>query len=99
MFADINIWSALSPDEQFEILRRPALVDDLATREQAARIIAAVRRDGDAALFEFAKRFEGRRPKSTCQFAPGYAASGATRRSTLLVCMYLPDLRPCPRPQ
>jgi histidinol dehydrogenase len=61
MFAEIKIWSTLSPDEQVAILRRPALADDLATREQAARIIAAVRRDGDAALFEFAAQFEGRR--------------------------------------
>jgi histidinol dehydrogenase len=60
MFAKINNWSSLSPDEQEALLQRPALVDNTQTREQAARIIAAVRRDGDAALFEFAAQLEGR---------------------------------------
>jgi histidinol dehydrogenase len=60
MFTDIKNWSSLSPDEQAIILRRPAMVDDTQTREQAAQIIAAVRRDGDAALFRFAAQFEGR---------------------------------------
>ncbi len=59
MFADINIWSELSPDEQVALLARPAVLDDQSTREQASQIIATVRRDGDAALFEFARQFEG----------------------------------------
>jgi histidinol dehydrogenase len=60
MLTEISNWSSLSPDEQAAILRRPAMVDDTQTREQAARIIATVRRDGDTALFEFAAQFEGR---------------------------------------
>lgn len=60
MFADINIWSELSPDEQLALLERPALLNAQSTREQAARIIATVRRDGDPALFDFARQFEGR---------------------------------------
>jgi len=59
MFEEIYNWSTLSTDEQADILRRPALANDSQTREQAARIIATVRRDGDAALFEFTKQFEG----------------------------------------
>ncbi len=60
MFAEINIWSELSPDEQAALLERPALIDDREIKHQAAQIIAAVRRDGDTALFKFAARFEGR---------------------------------------
>ncbi len=60
MFADINIWSELSPDEQAALLLRPALLDNQTIREQASKIIATVRRDGDAALFDFARQFEGR---------------------------------------
>lgn len=58
MLEKIYNWSTLSTDEQADILRRPALANDSQTKEQAARIIATVRRDGDAALFEFAKQFE-----------------------------------------
>ena len=60
MIAKINTWSNLSPEEQTALLQRPALVDDTSIRKQAAQIIAAVRRDGDAALFKFATQFEGR---------------------------------------
>ena len=59
MLEEIYNWSTLSTVEQTDILRRPALANDSQTREQAARIIATVRHDGDAALFEFAERFEG----------------------------------------
>jgi histidinol dehydrogenase len=58
MLEEIYNWSTLTTDEQAGILRRPALANDLQTREQAARIIAAVRRDGDAALLRFTAQFE-----------------------------------------
>ena len=64
MFADIKIWSELSADERAALLQRPALVDDTNIRQQAARIIAAVRRDGDTALRGFAAQFEGRSVQS-----------------------------------
>ena len=60
MFAEINIWSELLPDEQAALLKRPALLNDTEIRQQAAKVIAAVRRDGDTALFKFAAQFEGR---------------------------------------
>jgi len=60
MFAETNIWSELSPNEQAELLQRPALLDDTEIRQQVAEIIATVRRDGDPALFKFAAQFEGR---------------------------------------
>lgn len=59
MLEEIYNWSTLSTDAQADILRRPALANDTQTREQAARIITAVRRDGDAALFGFTEQFEG----------------------------------------
>ena len=64
MFAEINIWSELSPDEQGALLERPALIDDREIKQQAAQIIAAVRRDGDTALLKFAAQFEGRSLRS-----------------------------------
>lgn len=58
MFADIRIWAELSSIEKASLLGRPALRSDLSTKKQTARIIAAVRDDGDAALYDFAARFE-----------------------------------------
>jgi len=60
MFAETNIWSELSPNEQAALLQRPALLDDTEIRQQVAEIVATVRRDGDPALFQFAAQFEGR---------------------------------------
>ncbi len=60
MFADIKIWSKLSRNEQNALLERPALINDQTITRQASQIIATVRRDGDAALFDFAREFEGR---------------------------------------
>lgn len=64
MFAEIKFWSELSPDEQGALLERPALIDDREINQQTAQIITAVRRVGDAALFEFAVQFEGRNLQS-----------------------------------
>lgn len=60
MFAIIDIWSELSNDRKDALLQRPALLDDQSLKAQTSLIIDAVRQDGDAALFEFAKQFEGR---------------------------------------
>ena len=60
MFTNIKKWSALATDEQSDLLRRPALLDNQKIREQALQIISTVRQHGDAALFDYAKRFEGR---------------------------------------
>lgn len=58
MFTDIRTWSELSADEKASVLCRPALRSDQQTKAQAADIVAAVRDRGDAALFDFAARFE-----------------------------------------
>jgi histidinol dehydrogenase len=59
MFANVVIWSDLSPEEQAVLLERPALIDHQETKDRAAQIIATVRQRGDAALFDFARQFEG----------------------------------------
>lgn len=59
MYSDVVIWSSLSTDEQASLLERPALADHPEIERQAGEIIAAVRRLGDRALFDYARRFEG----------------------------------------
>ncbi|MDX1405773.1 MAG: histidinol dehydrogenase [Woeseiaceae bacterium] len=52
-------WSELSSEAQAALLERPALRDHREVVDAAANIIAAVRRDGDAAMLDFARQFEG----------------------------------------
>lgn len=59
MFTDVKNWSALSVPERDALLERPALGDHGRIAERAAEIIATVRRRGDAALREYANRFDG----------------------------------------
>ncbi len=80
MFADITIWSELSPDEQVALLERPALLNDLTIREQASQIIATVRRDGDVALFDFARQFEGRDLDALKVSSQEFAAAASSLR-------------------
>jgi len=53
------IWSGLTAAEQTEILRRPAVAADREIRAQARTIIAEVRRSGDDALRDLARRYDG----------------------------------------
>lgn len=57
----VHNWSSLSTAEQEALMSRPAVSDDSVIKSKVAEIIAAVRQDGDAALYEFAERFEGRK--------------------------------------
>lgn len=59
MFTTINIWSDLSPDARATLLQRPALTAHADMNAEAANIIAAVRRFGDSALYDFAIQFDG----------------------------------------
>jgi histidinol dehydrogenase len=52
-------WSSLSPDERREALRRPAQAGADALHEKVRAIIADVRARGDAALREYAEKFDG----------------------------------------
>src|SRR5579863_8910273 len=53
-------WSSLNPAQRRVALTRPALNDSGAIIEQVRAIIAAVRRDGDAAVSRFEREFGGR---------------------------------------
>jgi histidinol dehydrogenase len=52
-------WNSLTASEQAAALQRPALSDPKATAAAAQRIIDAVRRDGDDALRELTRRYDG----------------------------------------
>ncbi len=60
MFTEISMWSAMSASEKVSFVGRPAVLNDKSVQDQVANIVAAVRRAGDQALFDFARKFEGR---------------------------------------
>jgi histidinol dehydrogenase len=57
-------WTTLSTAERRAALERPAQRDAAHIAREAAGIIEAVRRGGDAALFDLTERFDGVRPGS-----------------------------------
>ena len=59
MFTIVNTWSDLSSDARATLLQRPALKDHADINAEAANIIAAVRKFGDTALYDFATQFDG----------------------------------------
>jgi histidinol dehydrogenase len=59
VYTTINTWSDLSPDARATLLQRPALTAHADMNAEVANIIAAVRRFGDSALYDFAIQFEG----------------------------------------
>jgi len=81
MFGNINIWSELSSASRVRLLERPALLDDKSTRVQASRIISTVRRDGDKALFDFARQLEGRELTALKVSAKEFAAAESSLRN------------------
>ena len=70
-------WKSLSAPERRAALERPAQRNADSVALEAQRIIDAVRRDGDAALFELTQRFDGVRlgqlAVSEREFAAGRA--------------------------
>jgi histidinol dehydrogenase len=52
-------WNSLSNDERREVLERPAQRDSARTASDVFAIVEAVRRDGDAAIRELTRRFDG----------------------------------------
>jgi histidinol dehydrogenase len=52
-------WNSLSKDERRKVLERPAQRDSARTASDVRAIVDAVRRDGDAALRELTRRFDG----------------------------------------
>jgi histidinol dehydrogenase len=80
MFAAITVWSDLSFEEKATRLERPILCDDKSVREKAAQIVAAVQRNGDTALLEFTRQFEGREPSALKVSSQEFADAEATLR-------------------
>jgi histidinol dehydrogenase len=52
-------WNSLSKDERRKVLQRPAQRDAARTASDVRAIVEAVRRDGDAALRDLTRRFDG----------------------------------------
>lgn len=54
----ITDWAALEPAARRSLLRRPAQEDDAARTAAVREIVARVRAEGDAALLDYARRFD-----------------------------------------
>jgi histidinol dehydrogenase len=52
-------WPQLTPEQQVELLSRPALADSQALSDTVADIIERVKQQGDSALLELTERFDG----------------------------------------
>ena len=63
-------WNSLDPARQAAALERPKLLRDAKLLAEVERIVRRVRKDGDAALLAYAKRFDGVAPAVLCRF-PG----------------------------
>ena len=59
----IVTWSALGLDEREQLLARPALETTSELRETVAAIMQTVRRDGDQAILDYGRKFDGRLPQ------------------------------------
>jgi histidinol dehydrogenase len=71
-------WTMLSTAERRAALERPAQRDAARIAYEAAEIIAAVRRDGDAAILAFTERFDGVRLDSLEVSAAEFEAAERT---------------------
>lgn len=71
-------WQTLSAEEREALLRRPAQADSATVRESARQIVAAVRRDGDAALARFTREFDRVTLRSIEVGADEFDAAAAT---------------------
>jgi histidinol dehydrogenase len=55
---ELRNWSELPDTERSALLQRPAVAQDAAIREGAARIIGEVRKRGDAALYDLTRKYD-----------------------------------------
>ncbi|AKS43343.1 histidinol dehydrogenase [Wenzhouxiangella marina] len=69
--------STLDDAGLLQLLARPSMEADIELRRTVADILARVRRDGDAALLDYGRRFDGREPESLLA-SPESLASAAT---------------------
>lgn len=80
----LNNWSELPEAARSALLQRPAVAQDAAIREGAARIIAEVRKRGDAALDEFTRKYDFADVADICVGADEFAAATAQLTETQL---------------
>ncbi|HUO96230.1 MAG TPA: histidinol dehydrogenase [Steroidobacteraceae bacterium] len=73
----LSDWSALSPVERAALLARPVAERGATLEAEVAAIISAVREQGDAALAEFTRRFDGVAPATLAAAADEFAAAEA----------------------
>jgi histidinol dehydrogenase len=66
-------WNSLSKDERRTVLERPAQRDSARTASEARAIVEAVRRDGDVAIRELTRRFDGAEVESLAVSAREFA--------------------------
>lgn len=60
----IVAWNALAPAERERLLARPAMEPTGELRTAVASIIETVRREGDGAVLDYGRKFDGREPVS-----------------------------------
>jgi len=77
----------IDPGELDRILARPAMEPDAELRQTVADIVQTVRRDGDAALLAFGKRFDGREPVSLLATADDLASAADELEPKLLAAI------------
>lgn len=58
------VWQSLSEAQQESILERPAITEGANITAAVAQVIAKVRSEGDAALFELTEKFDRVKPAS-----------------------------------
>lgn len=71
----ILAWNTLESDERKRLLARPELETTTELRETVADIMNAVRRDGDRAVIDFGRRFDGAAPESLLTGADDLASA------------------------
>ena len=74
----IRNWSELDNDAQQALLQRPAVVDDARIREGTQDILARVRAEGDAALADLTRQYDGADVTTLKVGADEFAAAGET---------------------
>ena len=76
MTLSTHIWADLDARGRSAALQRPAVAIDASIQARVAEIIALVRRDGDAALYELSEQLGAARPAEIAVDAAEIAAAG-----------------------
>ena len=89
MNARIHDWDRLADSEQAQLLQRPAVADDRQIREVTAKLLAAVRREGDDALRRLTERYDSARIEDFRVSEEEAAAAEATLAAEQLAAIEL----------